>query len=394
MLRDAGVRTKLLAVLAIPTLLLVAVTGLLVGGQVGEARRAGQINALTEVAVQVNTVVHSLQEERSVTLNHLQSPSAGTERSMRSQRRFTDQQLRELGKLVAASPVDEMSPAVRASVARSAAVHGELGGARASIDAGRFFATETDVFYGKVIRTDLELPGVLATDGTADLGQTLEAYQALSRTIEFASHERDLVQLALDTGAINEAGFAQASALVAQQREALQDFQGAASPQTFSRLDDDLAEAQNYEIDQVRRDLPDLLRGREPALGAATAWVTAANTRISPMTKAESELVNEIAAAAITTQLGQERRALLLVSVAVLGLGLALMLAVGLARRITRPLRRLTSAAGDIGDELPRMVERMQVPGEGPGGRPRRDRAAATPRSRRQVGGRCCRWPR
>ena len=367
MLRDAGVRTKLLAVLAIPTLLLVAVTSLLVGGQVAEARRAGQINALTEVAVQVNTVVHSLQEERSVTLNHLRSPSAGTERSMRSQRRFTDQQLRELGKLVAASPVDEMSPAVRASVARSASVHGELTAARASIDAGRFFATETDVFYGRVIRTDLELPGVLATDGTADLGETLEAYQALSRTIEFASHERDLVQLALDSGAINEAGFAQASALVAQQRDALQDFQGAASPQTFARLDEDLAGAQNYEIDQVRRDLPDLLRGREPALGAATQWVTAANTRISPMTTAESELVDQIADAAITTQLGQERRALLVVSVAVLGLGLALMLAIGLARRITRPLRRLTAAAGDIGDELPRMVERMQVPGEGPG---------------------------
>ena len=51
----------------------------------------------------------------------------------------------------------------------------------------------------------------------------------------------------------------------------------------------------------------------------------------------------------------------------VLGLGLALMLAIGLARRITRPLRRLTVAAGEIGDELPRMVERMQTPGEGPG---------------------------
>ena len=59
------------------------------------------------------------------------------------------------------------------------------------------------------------------------------------------------------------------------------------------------------------------------------------------MTNAESGLVNEIADAAISTQLGQERRALVLVSVAVLGLGLALMLAIGLARRITRPLRRL-----------------------------------------------------
>ena len=78
MLRDAGVRTKLLAVLAIPTLLLVVVTSLLVGGQVTAARRAGQVNALTDVAIQVNRVVHSLQEERSATLGYLQDPSSGT----------------------------------------------------------------------------------------------------------------------------------------------------------------------------------------------------------------------------------------------------------------------------------------------------------------------------
>ena len=72
MLRDAGVRTKLLAVLAIPTVLLIVVTALLVAGQVSAARRAGQVNALTDVAIQVNRVVHSLQEERSATLGYLQ----------------------------------------------------------------------------------------------------------------------------------------------------------------------------------------------------------------------------------------------------------------------------------------------------------------------------------
>ena len=57
----------------------------------------------------------------------------------------------------------------------------------------------------------------------------------------------------------------------------------------------------------------------------------------------------------------------MLVTSALLGLGRPCMLAVGLARRITRPLRRLTVAAGEVGRELPAMVERMQTPGEGPG---------------------------
>ena len=70
---------------------------------------------------------------------------------------------------------------------------------------------------------------------------------------------------------------------------------------------------------------------------------------------------------AAATQTARSSAALILVVGSLLGLGLALMLAVGLARRITRPLRRLTVAAGEIGDELPQMVERMQTPGDGPG---------------------------
>jgi HAMP domain-containing protein len=367
MLRDAGVRTKLLAVLAIPTLLLVVVTSLLVGGQVTAARRAGQVNALTDVAIQVNRVVHSLQEERSATLGYLQDPTAGAAARMKGQRQFTNQQLRTLRQLVADSPVAQMSHAVQAAVARSASGHDELAGARRSVDAGRFFTTETDVFYSKVIRTDLDLPGVVASSGTSALAQRLQAYEAVSTAIEYASHERDIVETALLRGTLTEADFGQAAAMVSEQRTALADFQRNADAATYARLDNALAAAENYEIDQVRRDLPDLLKGREPAVGRSVQWVGSANSRIGPMTDTESGVVADIATGASELQSSQEQRALLLVVAAVLGLGLALVLAVGLARRITRPLRRLTVAAGEIGAELPRMVERMQTPGDGPG---------------------------
>lgn len=367
MLRDAGVRTKLLAVLTIPTLLLVLVTGLLVGGQVGEARRAGQIAALTEVAVQVNRVVHSLQDERRATLVHLEAPDADTQRRMQAQRAFTNRQLVTLRDMVAASALADMSPAVAAAVARSAQAHDELAGARASIDAGRFYATETDVFYTKVIRADLDLPGVVAASSTPELGRRLQAYQALSSTIEYAAHERDLVEVALLTGTVNEAEFAQAAALVAQQRQALQDFQAKADGDVYARLDNALARADNFEVDQIRRRLPELLDGAQPDKGDAVGWASAAGSRIAALTQTESLVVADVAQVAGETQNSAERQALLVALVSILGLGLAAMLAIGLARRITRPLRRLTVAAGEIGDELPRMVERMQVPGEGPG---------------------------
>jgi signal transduction histidine kinase len=260
-----------------------------------------------------------------------------------------------------------MPAAVGAAVARTATAPAELAGARASIDAGRYFATETDVFYTKVIRTDLELPSVVAASGTPELARALRAYEALSSAIEYAAHERDLVEVSLLAGSMNEAVFAQTAALVAQQRESLQDFKAAAPADTFRRLDNALAAADNYEVDQVRRALTDLLKGTRPDFGEAVAWVAAADTQIIAMTGAESQLLADIAGLAADTRNAQERSALLIVLTALLGLGLALMLAVSLARRITRPLRRLTVAAGEIGDELPHMVERMQTPGEGPG---------------------------
>ncbi|MBA2769231.1 MAG: nitrate- and nitrite sensing domain-containing protein, partial [Sporichthyaceae bacterium] len=367
MLRDAGVRTKLLAVLAIPTLMLVLTTGLLVAGQVSEARRAEQVVALTDVAIQVNRVVHSLQDERSTTLVHLEAPSSASETRMRSQRGNTNQQINRLRDLVADSSLAESSSAVASALARSEAAHGELPAVRGSIDEEQFFATEADVFYGKVIRADLDLPGVVAASGTADLARALQAYQALSATVEYAAHERDLVQVALVAGSMNEVEYAQAVALVAQQRQSLQDFQAKADGELYAHLDSGLADADNVGIDQVRRNLPDLLTGSAPDADRAAEWVKSADSRISVMTRSESLLVSEIAESAATTQLAQERRALVLVTVALLGLGLAAGLAIALARRITRPLHRLTVAATDIGDELPRMVERMQTPGDRPG---------------------------
>src|SRR5262245_50545868 len=63
MLRDAGVRTKLFALLAIPSVLLLVVTSLLVANQIREARRAGQVDRLTAIASNLNETVHGLQDE-------------------------------------------------------------------------------------------------------------------------------------------------------------------------------------------------------------------------------------------------------------------------------------------------------------------------------------------
>ena len=89
-------------------------------------------------------------------------------------------------------------------------------------------AGETDAAYGRIISNDLQLPGAIAASASPELAQRLQALVALSTAIESASHERDLIELALPRGTITEAEFGPGEALIAQQGQSLQDFQRSA----------------------------------------------------------------------------------------------------------------------------------------------------------------------
>ena len=367
MLRDAGVRGKLFAVLAIPTLLLVVATGWLVGGQVQSSRQAGQVKAVTDVAIQLNRVVHSLQLERTVTLGFLQAPAPGARNGVLGQRQYTDSQLRVLRTKIAHSPIDSMSARIQAAAAQAAEAQAELVGGRKAIDAGHFDAIQADAFYAKTIATDLQLPGVIAASASPQLAQRLQAEEALSTTIEYASHERDLVELAYLDGRVTQAEFGQASALAAQQSQSLQDFQRSAPNELFVGLDAELAAADSAQLNRSRRHLNELLKGSEPDHPGSVDWLNAANPRIASMVTTEGRLVTDIANVAAALQSSEQLRAGIFGAAGLFGLVLAVLLAAVLSQRITLPLRRLTLAAAEIGEELPRMVERMQRPGEGPG---------------------------
>jgi signal transduction histidine kinase len=367
MLRDAGVRGKLFAVLAIPTVLLVVASGWLVGGQVQSARQAGQIEAVTDVAVQLNRVVHSLQLERTVTLDYLQGITAGGLSGVQGQRQYTNSQLKILRDKVAASPLDSMSASIQAATARATKAHSDLVGVRKSIDAGRLHTSQADLFYGNVISTDLQLPGTISVSASPKLAQRLLAEQALSTAIESASHERDLIELAFLDGTVNEAEFGQVSTLIAQQNQSLQDFQRSAPPELFAALDTELAAADITQLNKSRGHLSDFLKGREPDFDGSVDWQKAANPRIASMVATEGHLVTDIASTAAAIQSSEQLKAGIFGAGALFGLVLAILLALVLAQRITLPLRRLTLAAAEIGEELPHMVERMQTPGEGPG---------------------------
>ena len=158
------------------------------------------------------------------------------------------------------------------------------------------------------------------------------------------------------------------SALIAQQSQSLQDFQRSAPIQLYVALDTELAAADTTQLDKSRGTSADFLKGRAPDFDGSVDWQKAANPRIASMVTTEGQLVDG-------HRHGRPEHP-------VLGAAQGRHLR---CRRLLRsgagdPARRRPRAAhhaarcaaspsppAEIGEELPRMVERMQTPGEGPG---------------------------
>ncbi|OZB49162.1 MAG: hypothetical protein B7X40_05715, partial [Cellulomonas sp. 14-74-6] len=99
----------------------------------------------------------------------------------------------------------------------------------------------------------------------------------------------------------------------------------------------------------------------DPAVFAKA--VTDQTRRLSAVSTDVLSSAHNVATRAIDAQ---TQRAIITVGIAVGAAVLSFFFAVVVSRTIVVPLRRLTAAAADVRDELPRLVEQVQVPGESP----------------------------
>ncbi|MBD7919046.1 HAMP domain-containing protein [Cellulomonas sp. Sa3CUA2] len=96
------------------------------------------------------------------------------------------------------------------------------------------------------------------------------------------------------------------------------------------------------------------------------SWTTQTTDQMTMLGDVNSGVLrgaDEIAAEGVTAA---RDRALVTVALALLALIVSFFFAVTVSRSIVVPLRRLTSAAADVREQLPRLVEQVSTPGEGP----------------------------
>src|SRR4029079_2760841 len=96
------------------------------------------------------------------------------------------------------------------------------------------------------------------------------------------------------------------------------------------------------------------------------SWVNLANKHLDTVQGLGTAVATAASVSAPASAASPTHRAWQVLGLALLVLLLPIVLALIVARAITRPLRHLTVAAGQVRDELPRPVETMATPGETP----------------------------
>src|SRR5690554_938020 len=395
MLRRLSVRGKILATLAVPVLVLVFAAVFISAQSLREVQVARAISGALDV-LQVNRVfVEALQAEREAGVLHSGeirlerrlpfldeeerlSSSEERERRVRAEERearfatlveTTDSTMSRAHDQLRKINFDVLDPLVREAVESTITAAERIPDVRASVRSGNLAPNLVDRQYSLVLTEIVQVVEQLA--GTIDnrsLGTYLAAAALVEQTVERIVNERGFGLYALEgdgrevsardylVNLFPDTNSTQARARVAvanlgdpsiempdwgAESTAFTDFQNLRSRLQTSTLQD---------WEAVSEDL----------------WVEQATIEVKALESTRSGLWSAAQRNAQAAQGAALSQATLTILLAVAALVVSVGLALLIARSIVVPLDRLTEAAAEVRDQLPRLVEQVATPGEGP----------------------------
>ncbi|GEA87672.1 nitrate- and nitrite sensing domain-containing protein [Cellulomonas cellasea] len=361
MLRRLGIRAKVLAVLAVPMIVLLIAGGYISYGAFRSAKTAAAAATVVEVLDAYAPLGANLQTERALSL----SP-ARDQAQLDAARAATDKTLAELKPLTARIDQDEFPASVTAAFAESQLAHNEmLPAVRRSVDTDSQAAI-IKRNYDQIIGGQIQLVGQVAeTMDDREIAQYVTAYHELVTLAESLANE-----LTQGTGLI----LTQASSPAA-----VRNFDTQTTSTELARANARIALASlgNTDIRLPSEDPTSDFTRKRNLLTTGNAGSVAAVDRVAWTEDIQKQLVSindvriEMLAegkAEADVAAGQERTAAIItIVISLLAAIASFAFAIVVARGITVPLRRLTAAAGDVREQLPKLVEQVAVPGEGPG---------------------------
>ncbi len=340
-----GIRNRLLALLVVPLVGLLAVTGYAMFDAVGRSKDASELSADARVGLASYRLVDALQAERQV-LAAGQPSNAG----LRSAVREATLQLSALG----ARQGGDLAAATAEAVERVRAVDG-----LAATNTGGLVAVDG---FSPPIEQLLDVSRSAFDPGGSIDERPAATTDLLARAQEAAAHERDLVQALSRRGELVPARYGAVAELASSQ--------AIRSAQAASSAPEDLA----VRINRVGDSIAAAARSRDqlffdPAAGTAASaaldsWTKAADTRVSDLQTLRDSAAGR-AVAAVDALGARSRTVMLLSTAAVIAvLLISAWLTRSAVRSIARPLHELAAQADEVARiRLPEAVSSQQAGG-------------------------------
>lgn len=351
MLRRLSVSTKVKAVLAVPMIVLLA-AGAIIGGSVLSNLQAARANAAVVTALtEFQDVANALRTEQAASEGTVDSAELADARSS------TDTAIKEYLEIAEQVSTDQLPTAsAEAFDQMTSALDTTLASARDQADSRTGLVTSTyqSIFTDQILF--VETWSNEMTDRPLATWVSVHGDMLALVNTEMAEHRAALALYNLGSDPVRQEEYVRSAAAVKAARSVT------GSHLDSVGLDGGLIRSTTSSMSKMRSDL----NAAAAASVDPAEWAQEINGELKYMDEADRQVLDEAKSMA-----DAEARANFLRTVITAGIHLVVMvgawfIASTVANSIVKPLRRLTVTSADVREQLPRIVEQMAVPGEGP----------------------------
>ena len=347
-----------------PSIVAVAMLVAFDAEMIATATGAARMEQSTTLLAAVSSAVHEIQKERGLSATAAAKTDTGIAAKRKTQLEVADRAIKGMEN-AATAVISDMPPDLMERWRRAISAMESLQRLRSQVDAGGAETVRVVVGYTDVINKLVEFEEATAVLAVRpDVARAMTALASLTRAKEAAGQERANGAAAIAVGTLSPAAHKRLLELNGAQSERVAAFSAGASPEQRQMLDTALSDPALTEYARLR----DMLIAGDVDNMNATAWFTAATTRIDRLYDVEQHIVTAIRDTARARKDGSRRDVMVFTGMALVAALVGGLIIFFLARGITRPVVRLTTAmrtlaSGQTAVSIP-AVERSDEIGE------------------------------
>ena len=368
-LRNWRVPWRLIALIAIPTVVAMAFAGLRVAAAAGSAANFGRSAQLAALGQQVTGLAQAMEDERDLSANFIADGRPAADRAtLRRQYAVTNAWAQRVGAQMrgvgSAFPAQTQADAA-AVIARIA----DLPNLRSYAMAGNAPAITVITNYTLALADLFTFDDAIAQQaGSSALVGSVRTLGSLSRMKDQASLQRAILEAALVSGQFQPGSLDALTTAQTQQATDLASFGTSATLAETQALNNTVA-GRPIDLAQAMEQRAIVLGDGGGPLrlgpGANQQWYTDMSYTIGRMRQVERQLADTIARQASALHQGAMRSLMLTAAIAAAVLIIVLLATVIIARSLVRPLRQLKAGALEVAEvRLPEEVGELSTAGD------------------------------